>query len=362
MPATITSITLYCLTAPKTGDHPDLRHPHARIGHATSKDLKNWTYHGVVVRPSEQPGWDDGVTWTGSVTRRPDGKWMMFYTGCSKAENCKVQRIGAAVSADLYDWQKLDNPLLELDAAHYESYDPTRWHDQAFRDPWVYPAPDGDGWRMLFTARDPHGLAKGAGVIGQASSPDLVSWTVKEPLFGIGYYGEMEVPQLFELDGWWYCLFSNSSRHREPSYMANGKAGLATGTHYIRSRSSSGPFELVEEEFFAGDDTGHFYGGRVVEMEDGTLAFMAFLNHDAAGDFVGTISDPMPIWTTAEGYLRIDGGKYGLMPRLEAVAHPVSIDLSPIIVSAMETLAPDALPAGQLIVPVEAEAGVEIRP
>jgi beta-fructofuranosidase len=262
--------------------------------------------------------------------------------------------------ADLYNWEKVEAPLLELDATHYESYDPSRWHDQAFRDPWVYPAPDGDGWRMLFTARDPNGLAKGAGVIGQASSTDLHSWTVEEPLFRIGYYGEMEVPQLFELDGWWYCLFSNSSRHREPSYLANGKAGMATGTHYIRSRSPSGPFELVEEEFFAGDDTGHFYGGRVVKMEDGTLGFMAFLNHDATGDFVGMISDPMPIWTTAQGYLRIDARKYGLMPRVEPYAEPISIDLSPFVVSEFETLPP--VPVQFIVVPSEGEAAVEIRP
>jgi beta-fructofuranosidase len=353
---------LYCLTAPKTDEHPDLRHPHARIGHATSKDLKNWTYHGVAIGPSAQPAWDDGVTWTGSAVLRPDGKWMMFYTGCQTSENCKIQRIGAAVSTDLHTWEKLEKPLLELDAAHYESYDPARWHDQAFRDPWVYPAPDGNGWRMLFTARDPHGPAKGAGVIGQASSPDLLNWTVGEPICTIGYYGEMEVPQLFDLDGWWYCLFSNSSRHREPSYLAHGKAGMATGTHYIRSRSPSGPFELVEEEFFAGDDTGHFYGGRVVEMEDGALGFMAFLNHDAAGGFVGAISDPMAIWTTPEGYLRIDARKYGLAMRTEAVDDPVAIDLSPLVISAMEQLPPVVPIAVQLAVPPEPDSSVEIRP
>ena len=172
----------------------------------------------------------------------------------------------------------------------------------------------------------------------------------------------MEVPQLFELDGWWYCLFSNSSRHREPSYMANGKAGMATGTHYIRSRSPSGPFELVEEEFFAGDDTGHFYGGRVIEMGDGSLAFMAFLNHDTAGNFIGAISDPMPIWTTAQGYLRIDGRKYGLIPRAEAAAEPVSIDLSPLIVQVLETPVPELLLPIQLSVPPEGDSTVEMRP
>jgi hypothetical protein len=36
------------------------------------------------------------------------------------------------------------NPLLEVDPEHYETYDPQRWHDQAFRDP---------GWRGSFEDR-----------------------------------------------------------------------------------------------------------------------------------------------------------------------------------------------------------------
>ncbi len=310
------TIHLFFLTAPKTSDHADLRHPHAQIGHATSQDLINWNYQGIVLKPSDPPCWDDGTTWTGSVVRRPDGKWMMFYTGTMLAENRKYQRIGAAVSKDLFVWVKLGKgPLLEIDPEIYEAYDTSRWHDQAFRDPWVYQDPAGCGWRMIFTAREKSGLPGGGGVIGQATSPDLLVWKVEKPLFRIGYYGEMEVPQLFELNGWWFCLFSNAARHMEPSYLATGKTGAVTGTHYIRSRSPSGPFELVEDSFFGGDSVGRFYGGRFLRTRAGTPVFLAFLNHRDDGSFVGAISDPMPIWTTEEGYLRIDGRQYGVALR-----------------------------------------------
>jgi beta-fructofuranosidase len=307
---------LFCLAAPKTAEHPDLRHPHARIHHATSRDLRRWTHHGIVIAPSAEPAWDDGVTWTGSVVRKADGSWMMFYTGASRAENCKIQRIGAAVSGDLHHWTKLaGNPLLEADPTHYETYDQLRWHDQAFRDPWVFADSHGRGWRMIFVAREPSGPPAGAGVLGQALSTDLMHWTASEPLFKASRYGEMEVPQLFELDGWWYCLFSNSVRHRLPEYVASGKCGRVTGTHYIRSRSPDGPFDLVEELFFAGDEVGHLYGGRTVETLAGERLFMAFLNHRADGSFVGSITDPLPLWTTPEGYLRIDATKYGMALR-----------------------------------------------
>jgi len=116
------TIHLFFLTAPKTSDHADLRHPHARIGHATSQDLMNWKYEGIVLTPSAPPYWDDGTTWTGSVVKRPDGKWMMFYTGTMLSEERKYQRIGAAVSDDLFAWVKLGNgPLLEIDHDIYET-------------------------------------------------------------------------------------------------------------------------------------------------------------------------------------------------------------------------------------------------
>jgi beta-fructofuranosidase len=201
---------------------------------------------------------------------------------------------------------------------------------------------------MLLTAREAEGRAGGAGVIGQAQSADLMEWTAEAPLFRVGYYGEMEVPQLFHLNGWWYCLFSNSFRHRDSDYLLRGTCGAATGTHYIRSRSPDGPFELVEERFFAGDRIGHFYGGRVVEQFDGTLVFMAFLNHDAHGSFVGQITDPMPIWTTPEGFLRIDGSKYGFahadagpsptVPGLASMIHSLSTSM------AFEAHAPEIVP------------------
>lgn len=307
---------LFCLTAPRTQEHPDLRHPHAQIRHASSVNLEDWEYHGVALSHSPEPCWDDGSTWTGSVVRRPDGKWMMFYTGCQRSEDRKIQRIGAALSDDLHSWQRLGtDALIEADLRHYEPYDASRWHDQSFRDPWVYQDPGGKGWRMLFTARDHDKNALGAGVIGQAYSDDLMKWTVEPPLVRVGYYGEMEVPQLFQLDGWWYCLFSNSSRHRDPAYLATGRSGMCTGTHYVRAREAHGPFELVEEQFFAGDDVGHLYGGRTILDPQGNLVLLAFLNHRPDGSFVGEITGPMRMWTTPEGYLRVDATKYGVALR-----------------------------------------------
>ena len=77
----------------------------------------------------------------------------------------------------------------------YEHYAPGHWHDQAMRDPWVMRDPKG-GWIMFFTGRKPGVEEPNAGgVIGFATSPDLYDWTLQDPVYAGGTFGQMEVPQ-----------------------------------------------------------------------------------------------------------------------------------------------------------------------
>ena len=72
---------LFYLHAPKSLGDPNLRHRNARIGHASSTDLREWTDHGQVFDAGAAGSFDGSATWTGSVVRGPDGLWRMFYTG-----------------------------------------------------------------------------------------------------------------------------------------------------------------------------------------------------------------------------------------------------------------------------------------
>ena len=141
---------LFFLTAGRHLGDPELRHRNASIGHAVSADLRVWTVLEGALAPSEPPAFDDLATWTGSVLRRDDGEWQMFYTGISSAEGGGRQRVGQAASDDLLHWRKHPASLaLESDP---------RWYRQsnagaAWRDPWVLPAPGGAGFHMLLTAQ-----------------------------------------------------------------------------------------------------------------------------------------------------------------------------------------------------------------
>ena len=99
-----------------------------------------------MIAPSETPSWDDCTTWTGSVVQGPTGRYHLFYTGTTKAEDGMVQRIGRADSDDLVHWERFgDTFLVEADPRWYERYDAAIWHDEAFRDPWVFEDPAGEG-------------------------------------------------------------------------------------------------------------------------------------------------------------------------------------------------------------------------
>jgi Glycosyl hydrolases family 32 N-terminal domain len=84
---------------------PNLRHSHATIGHAVSTDLRRWTEVPDALVAAQAPGFDALAMWTGSVVRGDDGRWRMFYTGVDQAGAGLTQRIGVAVSEDLYVWR-----------------------------------------------------------------------------------------------------------------------------------------------------------------------------------------------------------------------------------------------------------------
>jgi beta-fructofuranosidase len=300
---------LFFLEAPKSIGDANARHWNVSIGHAVSRNLVDWTPLGTCFRPAPDHAWDDGTTWTGSVIRHAD-KWWMFYTGTSRGESLKKQRIGLATSSDLHNWRRHPgNPVLDLDPGLYEEYDPAAWHDRSLRDPWVAPDPEGSGFRMWFTARARTGAPDGRGVVGTAWSADLVNWRAEPPVTEPGDFGECEVPQYFAAGGRFYLLFSTSARRTSTARLARlAKTGEAaeTGTHYFMADGPSGPWRLGPMPFLAGDAFGSLYAGRMAEDPSGRSVFLGFLGDSPAGGFTGSICDPIPIAVGSDGTLKLE--------------------------------------------------------
>jgi beta-fructofuranosidase len=148
---------MFYLQAPRAVKEAEQRHWHASIGHAVSQDLKNWRVLPDALRPSigDEKAFDSYATWTGSIIR-DRGIWCMFYTGNNKAEQGRIQRIGLATSSDLIGWQKhASNPLIEVDSRWYEPLNLAVYHEQAWRDPWIFW--HAGTFHALITGRANHG-------------------------------------------------------------------------------------------------------------------------------------------------------------------------------------------------------------
>jgi beta-fructofuranosidase len=288
---------LFFLQADRSIGNPDLRHWNVSVGHAVSTDLRNWTPLGTAFGPSASPAWDDYTTWTGSVIK-VEGRYHLFYTGTSLAENGMRQRIGHATADSINGpWTRVGSGLaLDLDERYYEEYAEGRWHDRALRDPWVLPEKIDGQYHMFYTARRNDGPLYERGVIGHAISPDLVNWTATEPVYQGGHYGQLEVPQVFERDGRWYCVFCNVAAHWSEAMRAqyNGGAG-ASGTHYLVADNPLGPWQPAQG-FLDGELPCRRYAGKILrDPLTGGDSLMAFEDTGADGQFVGQIGDPIPL-------------------------------------------------------------------
>jgi beta-fructofuranosidase len=281
---------LFFLYASRALKDPQARHYRAAIGHAVSTDLTDWTRVGDAVLRADAPAFDELATWTGSVTRDPDGTWFLFYTGARLVDGKNVQSIGYATSSDLHTWQK-QAQVAEADDRWYERLGDEGWHDEAFRDPWVLPDPDGDGWHLLVTARGRTGPTDDRAVVGHCWSPDLRTWEVRPPLSEVGQgFGQLEVMHTAVVEGQPFLIFSCLAGDASAATRATGTTG---GTWAARAETVLGPYDLAGAQLLT---DASLYVGRLVQLRDtGEWRFLAFNNVQPDGSFGGTITDPRPV-------------------------------------------------------------------
>jgi beta-fructofuranosidase len=292
----------FYLRASRALGDPQRRHRHPYVGHAVSTDLVTWTVLADALAISEPSAFDDWTTWTGSVVPDPSGGWRMFYTGSTHADGGLVQRIGSATSADLSTWVKdTEVSPLEADPRWYEKLGSGDWFDEAWRDPFVARGADGE-WQMYLTARAAGGDPSERGVIGRCTSPDLRTWTTQPPWTQPGAgFGQLEVPQLEEVDGVPTLVFSCGTP--ELSHAGRERHG-AGGVFSVTGPSMSGPFDVAQARRFPHDS---LYAARLVRHAGG-WSLIGFRDVEDGG-FVGELTDPIPV--TSRAGLGLAPGRVG---------------------------------------------------
>lgn len=292
---------IFFLHAPTALGDPHRRHRAARIGHAVSDDLVNWTPKAAPFDAGAPGSFDETATWTGCTVRGDDGLWRMFYTGsrflAEEPDHANIETVGVAVSADLEHWKKRPGQIISADPRWYETYGSSDWKEEAWRDPWVFRDPAGAGWHMLITARANHGPSDDRGVIGHAFSTDLETWEVRPPLSAPGSgFAHLEVPQVVQIEERWFLIFSCPV---EALSAEHARTVSDTGTWALPIHSPTGPFNVAEAKPIT---TSSLYSGRVVQQRDGGWALLGFHNSEPNEPFPGVVSDPIPFELDANGY------------------------------------------------------------
>ena len=291
---------LFFLNAPRSLGDPHLRHRNATIGHAVSTDLIGWQDLGFVVGPGDLDSFDETATWTGSVIH--DGReWRLYYTGSRflhATEHINIETIGEATSVNLTDWVKKPGPILTADSRWYETLPDGTWHEEAWRDPWVFK--DVDGWHMLLTARahpdsSSESGGRDVGVVGHAFSADLNTWEAREPLSAAGSgFAHLEVLQTFAFGPRDFVVFSCDRTH-----LAGSRDSDKVGGIWVAPRDRESGWCAIDESRLLADES--LYAGRIVTTRDGGLVLMAFENDQAHG-FSGRLTNPIPLVAGPDGW------------------------------------------------------------
>jgi beta-fructofuranosidase len=241
---------------------------HDYIAHAVSVDGLLWRRVRNALFIGEPGDWDDDMLWTMHVSRDPDGpaSWRMFYTGISRREGGRVQRIGLARSPDLYHWEKaggLHYPL-SIEGPHYESSTEEGRHWVSCRDPFFFI--DGQDRYLLVDARVPSGPVARRGCVGIARevSPDSFVW--EHPLFVPRMYDDIEVPVLSKIGDEYYLV---------------GNIREDIKVHYWHSPNLRGPFEAHADNVLLPKGN---YAVRLIPEEDRLLLWNFYISgSDNAG-------------------------------------------------------------------------------
>jgi beta-fructofuranosidase len=219
---------------------------HDFIAHAVSTDAIHWRRVRNAIFLGDPGSWDDLMLWTMHVSPDPHkpGSWRMFYTGLSRRDRGLYQRVGLAVSDDLYVWKK--HPVHWIDGRgpkdpelvkkareqslrhepneitapinpescypispspdHYESDLEEGRHLVSFRDPFFFV--DGGKGILLVAARVKHGPTVRRGCVASYKEVRPYHFEPDPALLHPGLYDDVEVPNIVIIEGERYLIGS----------------------------------------------------------------------------------------------------------------------------------------------------------
>lgn len=242
------------------------RHGHQWVGHAISKDLRNWETVEDALKPIPGTLNDKGIA-TGSVVRGDDGRWYKWFT----LNGSKAKGLALAVSDDLFTWEQKPELFINKRETITAEWQGTTYEGMILADPYVHPEKmDGFYWLTINThiLQPPAGLKKGA--VLMMKSKDLLTWVPHKFVAFPGLYVRCETTQTWEHNGKWYLFFGG----------ADGPGG-SFHNHIYMAGSFDGPYEAQPWSRTQLPDGEKFYIGKHITDLDGNEYFLAGMKYSA---------------------------------------------------------------------------------
>jgi beta-fructofuranosidase len=152
---------------------------------------------------------------------------------------------------------------------------------------------------MLITARDPDAPRLRDGVLAHATSEDMLHWALGPPLSEPSRFGQLEVPQVREVDGRWLLVFTchpeEQFRQDDPRtpVAARRQGGGEFSTWIVEADSPLGPFDIDTAQPFTAEPK--LFAAPLVRDRAGEWVFIGFRNTEPEGELNFHIVDPIPL-------------------------------------------------------------------
>ena len=289
------TVHMFYLTRPLDGGLQDL------IGHAISQDLMRWETLEPALRPGPPRSWDDLKLCTGSVMAR-DGRYWLAYSATNTADSStkepyRVQRAGLAVSDDLFAWQRFpESELTHSGPPHYEGMSSGQRKMAHWRDPFLFV--DGNAVYQFVCARRSDGEVATRGTVAVAKSSDMIRWEILPPVQHDRVADEIEVPQVYEMNGRWYLVFCTLGRFLAPTIIERFRGAVPERSNFsLVGGSPFGPFRLHGTgQIVCHPPEEYFYAAQLVCFR-GSWYLLATI-HDEGAE---RISDAIPVYGDETG-------------------------------------------------------------
>ena len=292
------------------------------VGHAVSADLIHWEERESISTRGQPGEWNHKRTATGMVVHHDDLFWMFVGGYDPEVKVGDVQVVGVYISHDLERWEAYrDNPVIYPRIPYL--VDPVEgfFNITEWRDPYVMWREEDCFYHAFLCARMPNWNHNNLGsCVAHIRSKDLIQWEYLAPIAVAGMYPNMEVPEIFELNGRYYLTFSSNSltglRINTPT------RENARGTFYMVSDFFDGPYEFPADPLLIGVAHGNLgaYVARSIEYQGGRLLYHHVGDCDITRTAWGT---PKLICANSDGTLQLE--YFPSLAKLETVVLVSSI-------------------------------------